>query len=187
MKRTAMVVGGVVGVVFLGALAWKPPTSSSDVAGWVQAFGATVTIGLAVWLQYISKTESQNQAENIAFLMARQVASGVEYTYRLCQVSQWEDLPGANQRLREAMQLDVPIGDLPYNLINMVVRVRAIGAECLTVCELLDKGDRTERPLADLYILKERIEWQIESRGDTTYIRPKKLVVRTIRETGEGR
>lgn len=126
MKKTVIVVGVGVALVFGLAFAWKPPASSSDVAGWVQAFGSIVAIGLAVWLQYEAKTEKERQAHNLAIAFAGQVLLSFDALHLACKEKNAVEYENARKTLANSLQLELHAAELSANMLALVMALRGM-------------------------------------------------------------
>ncbi len=130
MKITAIIVVSAVGAVFIAAFAWKPPADSSDVAGWVQAFGATLAIGLAVYLQWHSQNEKRRQAEKMARTLVNQVLLSVDNLQSSARNQIWLDWQSCRQLLMTASAIQVDIAELNDLQTAMVLRVKDLAYKC---------------------------------------------------------
>lgn len=128
MKKTMVVVGGFVAAVFGGAFLWRRPETSGDVAGWMQAFGSIVAIGLAVWLQYLAKTETERQARRLATAFAGQVVMSFDAMQLSCRNNHQAGFNAARQALEDALKIDIPLADLDAGFIALVLTLRGLAA-----------------------------------------------------------
>ncbi|WP_411885571.1 hypothetical protein [Polaromonas sp. YR568] len=138
MKNTVIVVGAGIAVVFGLAFAWKPPTSSSDVAGWVQAFGSIVAIGLAVWLQYEAKTDKRREAERLAVVLSAQVLACLDGLQYSCRTQNWTEYVSLRQLLMSTSAIEPPLGELSADFLNMVLGLK--NAAVKAVSDSADHG-----------------------------------------------
>jgi hypothetical protein len=132
MKKTVIGVSALVVVIFGGALAWKPPNNSSDVAGWMQAFGAIVAIGLAVWLQYEARTEKEAQAERLAGTLARQVLACLDGLQWSCRRQTWSEYVAIRQLLVATSGIEVPLAELKSEFLSLVLGLRSTTIKAVT-------------------------------------------------------
>ena len=128
MNKTMVVVVGFVATVFTGAFVWRRPETSSDVAGWMQAFGSIVAIGLAVWLQYLAKTEKERQARGLASAFANQVVMSFDAMQLSCRNNHQAGFNAERQALGDALKIDIPLGDLNAGFLKLVLTLRGIVA-----------------------------------------------------------
>lgn len=129
MKKPLWVVGIAVAVVFVGAFAWQMPTNPGEVAGWVQAFGSILAIGLAVWLQYEASGERQRQAAQVARAFAGQLLN----TFDALQLASRDykdhnsvEVRSKWQLLEDTLSIQVPLGELTPDYLAMVLTLRGI-------------------------------------------------------------
>jgi len=126
MKKVAIGVSAVVAVAFGAAFVWKPPANSGDVAGWVQALGSILAIGLAIWLQYEARTEKERQARMLAVAFAGQVLLNFDALQMACRIRDGNRLEVARKGLAKALEIDIELGELGVDYVAMVLTLRTM-------------------------------------------------------------
>ena len=131
-KITVVSVFGAVGLVFAVTLGTYWPGTSSDAAGWVQAFGAIVAIGLAVFLQFDASSERQRQASQLANAFAGQLLLCLDNLQLASRNQQYGQFGTGRKLLADALAIDVGLGELDAGFVGMVLTLRGIGITLLT-------------------------------------------------------
>lgn len=140
MNKVIYIAGGLVLVVVVAAFGWRPPQDSSDVAGWVQAFGAIVAVALAVWLQYEARIERVQQASLLATAFAYQVVRCADEMQFGMRNATWEKYFQFRTLLENWAQTEVPLADLPPNKMAMVITIRSIAITTLATAPVTNTG-----------------------------------------------
>lgn len=124
MRKTMIVTGVIVIVVFVAGLFWQPPETPSDVAGWVQAFGSVLAVGLAVWLQYLAVTEIRRQANAVAIAQALHVLASIDALQEVCRDGREADFAHTRQSLIASAGIEVSMSELDPKILALVLAVR---------------------------------------------------------------
>lgn len=135
---------------------------SSDTAGWVQAIGATVALGLAVWVPYKQKLDAAHEAERQRKDNERRVC--LAFRDELSLLRQHFDGEGVLDILRDApdeiVDFEIPVPRERFPIYaSMIGRITEIDSEELRrgiieayepVNRLIDLGSINNRRLLEL-------------------------------------
>lgn len=135
MKKPVLWVTILVAAVFGLALYQFPPHDSAGTAAWMQAFGSIAAIGLAVWLQYKASGDRQRQAAQVAEVFARQLLTSFDSLQLASRNKNDHDsaeIRSKWQLLEDTLSIQVPLGELTPDYVEMVLTLRGIAIKAQT-------------------------------------------------------